>query len=112
MPEAQSTVCDRLPDGFVHVMQVEGLMPNRFAYSWFTRMDSSRKRCNTPAFRTAGQSHWPVMETPKRRSASQCSFHSLERYLKSVSVDWYVPRMAATLIFRIREPSVSSARAI
>jgi len=35
-----STVCDNVPEGLTQVMQVEALMPIRFAYSRLTRKAS------------------------------------------------------------------------
>src|SRR3972149_2157826 len=51
------------------------------------------------------------METPRRASFSQFSFHSFERYGKLVSDAWYVPNIVAMRNFRKSVLSVSSTRA-
>src|SRR3989338_1029302 len=86
-------------------------MPKRLAYTLFILMASSRNFCITSGLRTAGQSHWPVIETPSRASLAQFLCHFLERYGKLVSDAWYVPRIVATFNLRRRVASVSSARA-
>jgi hypothetical protein len=62
-------------------------------------------------FLTSSESHWPVMDTPRSRSRSQCSFHSLDKYSKFVSTTdrcrgWWLRGSSSSRVF-----SVSSARA-
>ena len=49
----------------------------------------------------------PVRLTPSSLSSSVFFFHSSERNLKSVSVDWYVPSIVASSIFFLRVETVS-----
>ncbi len=52
----------------------------------------------------------PVIETPKRRSSDVLETHFLEMKLKSVRVDWNVPRIVAIRVFLASSSSVSVER--
>ena len=79
MPEEESKSCEPLPDGFTQVMQVEGLIPKRLAYSRFVSIATSFILRKVLGFRTALQSNWPVIETPSKASSSQFFFHSFDK---------------------------------
>ena len=52
----------------------------------------------------------PVSDTPSKRSSSVFFFHTLRRYLKSVSVDWNVPKIVARRTLSVSVCCVSDAR--
>src|SRR3989344_4594578 len=76
MPEEQSTSWETVPDGLTQVVQVDWLTPNLTAYSLLVLITISFIFFKTASSRTAGESHWPVIDTPSSLSCSQFSRNS------------------------------------
>lgn len=100
-----------VPDGLTQVVAALGLMPRRSAHSAFVSMTTCLSRSRTEGSpRSSRLSQTPVRLTPSSRSSLHVSCHIFLRYLKSVKVDWIVPRIEATRAFLERDSIVSLLR--
>src|SRR4051812_34240964 len=103
MPEEESTSWLTVPLGLTQVIAQLGPIPRRSAHSRLVSFAHSLSSFKSifPLNRS-GLSAIPVRETPRSLSSSVFFCQILRRYLKFVKVDWIVPRIVASLTFRLR----------
>ena len=120
MPLALSTSCDTVPLGFTQVIAVDRGIPSFLAIPLLVSTATSRSNSSVELMfvpsvallpDSSSLSMMPVSDTPNSLSSSVFFFQMLRRYLKSVNVDWNVPKIVAKPTLVASVFSVSPARA-